>query len=288
MYLCESGQMRRSASGPAAAPILRWAGSKRSLVRSLLAAVPHEFDRYLEPFVGSACLFFALEPERAILGDLNSELMGFYRTFRARPRAVLERAVQWGSDPETYYRVRAITPRDLPRVDAAARFLYLNRLAFNGVYRTNRKGQFNVPLGTRGGSYPSQSVALRTARALRRAELRTGDFSEMLENVGAGDFVYLDPPYSRSAVNNWGVYGYGSFTGLDVNRLVNTLDRLDRRGAHFILSYAKRPDVQKALGHYSMADVAVATQVGGSTRSRTTRNELLVANFDSRASSAAC
>jgi DNA adenine methylase len=260
-------------------PILRWAGSKRALLGELVARAPREFDRYVEPFVGSACLFLALRPSRALLGDINRDLMNFYRTFRWRPHEVLATARTWPSTRESYLAIRRRAPDELTAVECAARFLYLNRLAFNGVYRTNRLGGFNVPMGKNGGSFPDMDVASRAARMLRRAQLLAGDFETTLSNVRDGDFVYLDPPYSRSSKGNWGVYGYGSFSGEDLDRFVVALGALDSAGARFLVSYTSSPDLLSATSAYRVSTIAVRTQVGGSARSRSVRRELLISNY---------
>lgn len=262
-----------------AAPLLRWAGSKRGLVGELVARRPPGTWRYVEPFVGSACLFFALAPERAVLGDLNRELIFTYRVLREQPDAVAERVHAWGSDSETYYQVRSQESTTLGDVDAAARFIYLNRLCFNGVYRTNRLGQFNVPYGRRPGAIPGRERFAACARMLRHAELRAGDFESTVAGAGAGDFVYLDPPYSRALSDAYGVYGYGSFDGADLDRLLVCLADLDNRGACVLLSYTQHPRLAELGKQWRIDEVAVSSQVGGVAASRTTRHEVLVANY---------
>lgn len=259
-------------------PLLRWAGSKRSLLGELCNWVPPSFERYIEPFAGSACLFFALAPARAILGDLNRELIAFYRQLRRRPRPVAGVLEQMPRDPGSYYAIRALRPTSLSPDTRAARFLYLNRMAFNGVYRTNRDGHFNVPMGRRVGAFPTVEHLVRCAEKLRGVELVPGDFEQTLSSVGTGDFVYLDPPYSRSLHGNYGVYGYGSFDRSEINRLIDALREIDRRGATFLLSYAAAPEVVSDLGGYRIGRVAVTAQVGGIRSRRSTRDELLVTN----------
>src|SRR5947208_694046 len=126
------------------APLLRWAGSKRKLIPQLLRHVPEGFDRYIEPFGGSACLFFALRPDRAIIADLNQELIETYRTLRSHPKLVHRAVFNMPRTKRYYYAIRDRTPQALSDVEKAARFLYLNRNCFNGVYRLNHAGCFNV------------------------------------------------------------------------------------------------------------------------------------------------
>ncbi len=218
--------------------LLRWAGSKRKLLPILLAATPTRFERYIEPFAGSACLFFALKPKSAILADLNIDLIDTYATVRAHPLRVARIVEKWNADGNDYYAIRAMDPRWHDPVTRAARFIFLNRLCFNGVYRTNRQGHFNVPRGRRTGRVPGLPLYWRTSILLRRAQLLASDFEATLSHVREGDFVYLDPPYALGERPTHGEYGYGIFTGCDLPRLEETLERIDRVKATFLLSYA--------------------------------------------------
>src|SRR5258708_7755717 len=137
-------------------PFLRWAGSKRQLVKTLSSYWDDTFGRYVEPFAGSACLFFHVQPSRAILGDQNEELIATYKEIKCRPEYVAKRLRLLKKSKTTYYRIRKQSVRGLSSIEQAARFIYLNRCCFNGLYRTNLKGEFNVPYGGDGsGSIPS-------------------------------------------------------------------------------------------------------------------------------------
>ena len=157
-------------------PLLRWAGSKRRLVPTLQSIQPTEWNRYVEPFVGSACLFFALRPSSAILGDRNEHLINAYEILRQHPRLLARQIHALSQSSDEYYRVRAIPFGTLNDFDRAVHFIYLNRLCFNGVYRTNRKGEFNVPVGSNTGGIPSERHFYRCSLALRNAVLNAGDF----------------------------------------------------------------------------------------------------------------
>jgi len=137
-------------------PLLRWAGSKRRLIPRLRSFWSHRYKRYVEPFMGSACLFFALRPARAILGDINGDLVATYHTIREHPRAVWNALQRIPVGKTSYYATRQLNPNDLSDVNKAARFIFLNRFCFNGLYRTNLQGRFNVPYApARTGSLPS-------------------------------------------------------------------------------------------------------------------------------------
>jgi len=238
------------------------------------------FERYFEPFAGSACLFFALRPAQATLSDLNGELIETYVTVRSHPRRVARAAGAWPVREDVYYDVRALEAAALDPVCRAARFVYLNRHCFNGVYRTDRRNRFNVPFGRRTGDTPKEQRFYRCSVALRTARLRTCDFEEACDDARRGDFVYLDPPYSRAARDAYGVYGYGGFHSSDLARMEELLRRLDRRGVRFMFSYTPTVEVLAATCGWRRSEVAVAAQVGGRARSRSVRGELLVTNYE--------
>ncbi len=225
-------------------------------------------------------MFFAVGPQRAVLGDLNKELIATYHVLRERSLEVADQVHSWALDPDTYYTVRAQDTSKLGQVEAAARFIYLNRLCFNGVYRTNRLGRFNVPYGRRPGAVPSRERFATCAEVLQHAELRVGDFEATVRDASNGDFVYLDPPYSRAVSDAYGVYGYGSFDGADLDRLLACLCDLNERRANVLLSYTWHPRFAELGGDWQIDEVAVRSQVGGSVTRRSTRREILVANYE--------
>lgn len=264
---------------PSRAPLLRWAGSKRSLLPVLERCLPPFPGRYIEPFAGSACLFFATQPPHAVLGDLNEDLINFYRVLRRAPRAVFAALCLWPTDRSTYYDVRSLRPAALPAPQRAARFLYLNRLCFNGVYRTNRSGAFNVPFGTRNGSLPTEAHLLFAASVLSRCDIRSGDFETVVQDAEPGDFVYLDPPYTQNPDRAYGVYGYGSFDHRDLSRMVSCLHRLDDSGIPFLFSYADTPILASAVGKtWRVLPLSAPSRVAARTTARGTRRELLITN----------
>lgn len=259
-------------------PVLRWAGSKRRLLPALLEAVPKSFGRYYEPFAGSACLFFALSPNSAILGDVNADLIDAYAVIRSNPTRVARAVHRMPSTASHYYRLRSNLPGTLRPIARAARFVYLNRHCFNGVYRINREGQFNVPRGRRTGAIPTVADFGLCARVLQRAVLRADDFETCLRDVREGDFVYLDPPYASKTRTTYGEYSYDSFEQNDLPRLLKTLQRLDRLGATFLLSYAYGSPLRCGLSRWHMRRIAVQRHVAGFARHRHRVYEILVSN----------
>src|SRR4030042_6017567 len=180
-----------------AKPFLRWAGSKKKQIPRLSLFWSPTYSRYIEPFAGSCSLFFALSPDDAILGDKNAELIEMYSTVRDRSEEIYNRIVAIPRTRDMYYTLRAQSPATLTRVERAVRFIYLNRNCFNGIFRTNTHGAFNVPFAShRVGAFVTHDEFLRAAALLHRAKLCAGDFGSTLRHVRAGDFVYLDPPYA--------------------------------------------------------------------------------------------
>ena len=178
---------------------------------------------------------------------------------------------------DKYYAVRDLSPSTLQPVERASRFIYLNRFCFNGIYRTNRDGRFNVPMGRSTGNVPSEAAFVRCAHALRMAKLVSADFSQTLRTVEPNDFVYVDPPYATSRAT-YGEYGYGAFSGGDLAALVTELRRLDDLGAKVLLSYRHDDELLRALPDWKRRPVTVRRDVAGAPRNRSDAVELLMWN----------
>ncbi len=164
-------------------PILRWAGSKRKLLPDILSCIPGSTARYIEPFAGSCCVFLALQPNRAIISDLNSALIDAYKTIRRTPEEVSTAVLAMPNTESFYYQLRACPIEQMDEVSRAARFVYLNRHCFNGVYRTNKSGVFNVPKGTKAGVIPTKEHFQAFAKVMRKASLRAVDFEKTLKQA---------------------------------------------------------------------------------------------------------
>lgn len=261
-------------------PVFRWAGSKRKLLPLLVNFVPSNFKKYIEPFAGSACLFFAIRPKRAILSDINRELIQTYMTIKKHPRLVFRWTKSLPDSIETYMRIRKQDTSQLDEIQSAARFVYLNRHCFNAIYRTNRQGNFNVPKGTKTGQLPPESLFYRCSIALRSASLVAVDFEECLKRVKRGDFVYLDPPYAASKNKRIGEYGPDSFQYADIHRLIKCLKFIDSMGARFLFSYTDCEDVLKLLPkRWYVERVKVYRHIAGFACHRQMANEIIVFNL---------
>lgn len=262
-----------------ASPLLRWAGSKRKLLPVLTQLIPDDMERYFEPFAGSGCLFFAIRPTSAVLGDINSELIETYRILARHPRLVSRLAHRFRRDARSYYRIRRrISLRSNDPIEFAARFVYLNRNCFNGVFRINREGNFNVPRGTRTGDLPSEQEFYRCAVALRSATLRAMDYKSCVADVRPKDFIYLDPPYASRRRNTHGEYGYNCFSENDLPALVDQLRWFDKMGATFLFSYCEHRILSTLPRRWHQRTLTVRRHVAGFSQHRGNVQEVLVTN----------
>jgi DNA adenine methylase len=262
-----------------AVPFLRWAGSKRRLVPILRTYWKPYHNRYLEPFAGSACLFFSLNPRRAILGDLNGELMSTYLEVKYRLDAVVKRLSRMTRSQREYTKLRSQNPKVLAPSARAARFIYLNRCCFNGLYRTNLNGEFNVPYGgEKSGSMPSPELLSRCSKQLRKARLVAADFEQVLHHARKGDFVYIDPPFAVRARRVFNEYHPDTFHGPDIKRLRGWLEKLDKRGISFLVSYAESAEARILGKGFLCRRVSVRRNIGGFATSRSNSYEVLISN----------
>jgi len=221
------------------APVLKWAGGKSQLLNRLLPLVPARYGTYIEPFFGGGALFFATLPETAIIADSNPELISFYEALRDDVDAVIATALQWRTDKRTFYALRKKDPLSLSLSERAARLHYLNRTCFNGLYRVNRRGQFNVPYGGYRNPRIGDAPTLRAAsRALANARIVCGDYLDVLrEHARPHDFIFLDPPYVPvSQFADFKRYTKEQFSVADHEALAEEVRRLQRIGCHVVLT----------------------------------------------------
>jgi DNA adenine methylase len=261
---------------------LRWAGSKRQVLTSL-----GEYwsasgcDRYVEPFAGSAALFFSLEPTASLLSDINPLVALALSTVRDTPGEVHKALSVWASDGSDYYSVRGLDSEHLPSHVRVARLIYLMRFCYGGIYRVNRSGVFNVPAGgARTGRLPTVAELTSASIALSDADIRCGDFEKvLLAEARSGDFVYLDPPYALKGRRS-GQYGADVFEYVDADRLARLLVDLDKRGCSFVLSYADAPDIRERFERWHRRSHTVQRLVARKSEDRKRASELLLTNIE--------
>lgn len=240
--------------------------------------MPDRFDTYYEPFFGAGALYFAIRPTRAVISDVNAQLMASYQTIRNASDDVASRLHALPRDRDSYYRIRGEHPSD--PVDRAVRFVYLTTLAFNGIYRVNRRGDFNVPYG--GREYPtlgSPGSLTAYAEALSTADIRAADFEQVLAGAGASDFVYLDPPYTVTHSNNgFTRYNETLFSRNDQERLASVATDLDRRGCVVVISNAEHPTIRRLYHNFRPIAISRHSRMAASIDHRRNTGELILTN----------
>lgn len=262
-------------------PLVKWAGGKRQLLGQLEPFFPQHFSVYHEPFVGGGAVFFHLLPPKAVLIDSNPELINFYLVVRDRLDELLSDVRKHRKEAGYYYRLRDVDPETLSPVERASRFLYLNRTAYNGLWRVNRQGRYNVPFGRYRNPRIADEGNLRlVSAALKSAEIIVGDFSQVLEHARAGDFVYLDPPYNPvSRTASFTAYTAGAFGPEEQRRLGEVLRALDRRGCFVMLSNSDTEFIRQLYEDYDMWAVRAKRAINCKADGRGSVTELVIRKY---------
>ena len=273
-------ERRLSSSRPV--PFLKWAGGKRWLVKKFIALFPTTYGCYIEPFLGGGSVFFALRPQKSILSDSNARLIETYTQIRDNPKYIskLLRQHQANHSDKYYYLVRK---RKHPNSAAqrAAQFIYLNRTCWNGLYRVNLKGEFNVPRGTKSSVILATDDFLAVANVLKNSELIAQDFSTTMAKAGAGDFVYVDPPYTvNHKYNGFAKYNEKIFSWADQVRLRDDVVSAIERGARVAISNADHISVSKLYqGIGTHKSVSRKSIIAASSEYRGCADELLILSW---------
>lgn len=264
------------------APFLKWAGGKRWLAASPYLLLPESYKRYIEPFLGGGAMFFRLQPEEAILSDINSKLVNAYVQVRDNLEGVKSGLDKHQNNhcTEHYYSVRDGEPES--DLDAAVQFIYLNRTCWNGLYRVNKLGRFNVPVGTKMAVNYENGELEAVSQSLFNAEIHCRDFEESIELAQEGDFLFVDPPYTvNHNMNGFLKYNENIFSWADQQRLRAAVGRAISRGAKVALTNADHASVRelyKGFGTYRQ--VWRASVLAGKATERGRRSEaLFLANF---------
>jgi len=259
-------------------PFLKWAGGKRWLVDGLEELIPSSYDRYIEPFLGGGSIFFNLLPKRAILADVNGRLIETYQAIQSDWQSVLSilHRHQRLHSTEYYYQERSRVRR--ATAERAAQFIYLNRTCWNGLYRVNLAGEFNVPRGSKNSVLLETDNFEEISSALKRAKLISQDFETTLSVAGEGDFVYLDPPYTvNHNLNGFLKYNEKIFSWKDQVRLRDSVVKAVARGASIAVSNANHRSIRRLYaGIGRMVVVGRKSVIAASALRRGAINELLV------------
>lgn len=240
-----------------ARPLLKWAGGKTQLLGEIIPQMPQTYERFIEPFFGGGALFFAVRPENGVIADINPELVNLYRSVADDVDKVISYLGEYKNTEEAFYEVRALDWTNLSNAEAASRTIFLNKTCFNGLYRVNKSGQFNVPYGRYASPKIIDDDALRAASALLKdTTIVCGDYKTVLrEHAQCGDFVFLDPPYLPvSEYSDFRRYTKEQFYEEDHADLASEVKRLHEIGCHVILTNSNHPLVHE---HYSDFNIKV-------------------------------
>jgi len=270
------------------APVLKWAGGKRQVLRHIKMYVPRSFAVYHEPFLGGGALLFELQPPEAAVNDINKELINVYQVIKDSVEELIADLKKHKNEEAYYYRVRE-QDRDreqyerLTAIQRASRVIYLNKTCYNGLFRVNKAGEFNTPFG--GYARPNivnEAVLRAVSDYFNRARITftSLDFEEALKGVKCGDFVYLDPPYDPvSDTASFTGYDRGGFDREEQKRLKRTCDRLHKRGAKFILSNSATEFIKDLYKSYKTVVIKAKRPVNSRADKRGEIDELLVMNY---------
>ena len=264
---------------------MKWAGGKRQLLDELTQGLPY-FENYHEPFIGGGALFFRLEAmnriKRAYLSDSNAELINAYSVIKNEVFELMSELASplYVNDEAAYYKIRASRPKT--NVERAARFIYMNKTAFNGLYRVNSSGGFNVPFGKYDNPkiLDSQNLML-VHRALQKDELYCGDFTIALKNAKRGDFVYFDPPYFPiSKTSNFTGYTKDGFGENEQKKLLKTYKELDSKGCFVLLSNSYSDFISELYAEFEPETVHANRMINCKGDQRGKIKELIVRNWE--------
>lgn len=269
---------------------LKWAGGKGSLLSQYKNLFPEKQERYFEPFIGSGAVFFYVKqvfnPKFILLSDINEELINCWQVVRDNVEELtgLLEAHKEKHNKEYYYNTRALFPKDLSVVQRAARLIYLNRTCFNGLYRVNSKGQFNVPMGDYKNPRILDVKSLKkSSEMLKGIRIETRNYYDILKQVKKGDFVYMDPPYSPiSETSSFTSYTQYPFLVKEQEELAQFCKKLDNKGCNFMLSNSNSEMIRELYKDFSIIEITAKRMISADSSKRGNVKELIALNYKPR------
>jgi len=265
-------------------PILKWAGGKTQLLEHLLPKIPKEYNKYIEPFFGGGALFFALKPNNSIIADSNPELINLYRVIAKDVNSLISELKNLKNEKDFFYDMRKKEFSELSEIEAAARTIFLNKTAFNGLYRVNKKGQFNVPFGYyKNPKILDEDQLLAASKLLKKTKILLGDFKDVLcENAKKGDFIFLDPPYLPvSKFSDFKRYTKEQFHEKDQISLANLVNKLSKKGCHILLTNSNHPLIHELYKDFNIDIYKTKRNINSKSTNRK-GEDIIVSNFKKR------
>ncbi len=267
-------------------PFLKWVGGKRYLLNQIDVFIPNDFDTYIEPFLGGGALFFYLLPKKAVLIDNNPDLINAYQVIKENVEDLIRSLKKHKNKKEYFYKIRSVD-RNLEEynkwsdVEKASRTIYLNRCCYNGLYRVNKKGQFNTPFGKyKNPTFCDRENLLTVHKVLQEVEIILGSFESCLKHAEKGDFVYFDPPYHPlSDTANFTSYTKENFGKHSQEKILNIFKTLDERGCKLMLSNSYNEFILELYHEYHMEIVKAKRSINSDPSKRGEIRELLIFNY---------
>ena len=269
-------------------PFVKWAGGKRQLMDEIRKYIPAGISTYYEPFLGGGAVWFELQPKRYVVNDINKEMINVYRTIKTDVEALITELKTHVNEPEVFYQVRELdrTPeyQNMTPIQKAARIIYLNKTCFNGLFRVNSQGYFNVPFGNYKNPDIINEITLRAVHNFLNAsegEILNEDFEVVMKGAKKGSFVYLDPPYDPvSDSSSFTGYTLDGFGRKEQIRLKNACDELHKKGCKFLLSNSSTPFIRELYAEYHIQTVQANRNINANGSGRGRIDEVLVMNYE--------
>jgi len=261
-------------------PILKWAGGKRQMLPGLIKCIPEKFNNYIEPFIGGGALFFFLNKNNSIVSDTNDELINLYKEVAKNPNKILEKLKEYKNTKDYFYTVRKKVPNNL--TDRACRTIFLNRTCFNGLYRVNKKGEFNVPFAdNKSIKLTDESNLLKTSKLLKKTKLLSLSYDLVLKKYAKkNDLVFLDPPYLPvSKFSDFKRYTKEQFHLDDHKKLAILYEELDKKGCYLILTNSNTPEILKLYNKFNIKILNTKRNINSKGNLRTGK-DIIVTNYE--------
>ena len=265
-----------------AKPILKWAGGKTQMLDVLIPLMPNQYCNYIEPFFGGGALFFAIQPQQAIISDTNPELINLYRVVSSQVEQLILELDKYYNDQDFFYEIRALKFENLDNVQAAARTIFLNKTCFNGLYRVNKKGEFNTPFGKYKNPNINDSInLLRVSDILKNKEIIQADYFDVLEKYAKkNDFIFLDPPYFPiSQYSDFKRYTKEQFSEQDQFKLSKCFKMLVDRGCYVLLTNSNHPLVYEYYSDFEIRCIDTKRHISCKGGART-GEDIIVIGYD--------
>ncbi|WP_397362572.1 DNA adenine methylase [Olleya sp. R77988] len=263
-----------------AKPFLRWAGGKRWLLKQLETIIDiDKYNAYHEPFIGGGSVFFKFSPKVSFISDSNEWLIETYNSIKENPNEIIKHLEKFSKEKEEYYKIRKRNYTDLFK--KSAQFIYLNQMSFNGIFRVNLSGKYNVPFGNRSNYNFDFENIICVSSALKNTQITHSDFSNTIDNIEKGDLVFLDPPYTITHNSNGFVqYNQKIFSLEDQYKLAEMIQEIKNKGAFYILTNAAHKKVKEIFDDSdTLLEISRASVIGGKGAKRGKYSEYLFTNI---------